>query len=174
MLLRETPCKLPMKKILGYLKSNKLIVFFWIYVVYGCFIYATNLGRILKYWNDDFLEEATTIWIDFGFLHYYNVITNLILLIGLLFLGLLLRGRNQWFINSFLVHTFVLMLINYFNEYKIDQVDTIPASIISTLKNTVTGTTVLIWLVIWGIYFGKREKPKLIFSNREIIRSKKH
>ena len=94
-----------MKKKIEYIRNNKLIIFFWIYVVYGSFIYITNLGRILKYWNDDFFEEATVA---------------------------------------------------------------LPANVISILKNTVTGTTVLIWLIIWGIYFGKREKPRLIFSNNKI------
>ena len=153
-----------MRKGFKYIRNNKLIVFFWVYVVYGSFIYLTNLGRILKYWNDDYFEEATILWDNFEFLYTFNVITNFLLLLGLIFLGFLLKKRSKWFINAFLIHTLALTLINYYNEHQINHSTTIPAGILSALKNTVTGTTVLIWLIIWEIYFGKREKPKLIFS----------
>ena len=158
-----------MKRVFKYIKNNKLVSFFWVYVVYGSFIYITNLSRISRYWSDKFFEEATILWNNFEFLYYYNVITNILLLLGLLFLGLLLRTRSRWFINIFLIHTLLLILTNYYNEYQIERSNDIPDSIILVLKNTVTGTTVLIWLIIWSIYFGKQNKPKLIFSNDKLI-----
>jgi len=99
----------------------------------------------------------------FIFIYGYNLISNGLLSLGLIFLTYLLYKRKKIFLKLYLWHTLILAVVNYYNEYLIDNTQNFPEDSLNILNNTVTGNVVLMWLIASGIMIEKYGKGKKYF-----------
>ncbi len=143
-------------------KVNGYIIFFWFYCIDGVWVYSDKLYYLFEEYNINQYEDSIN---GITLLHRYNFWTNLFLLVGLLILVFLLFKKNVFFLKLFLWHTLSLAMINFYNQYLINEIPNIPDEVMYLFQNEMKAYIIVIWLIFWGILIEKYDKGKSYFLN---------